>query len=549
MVYSSENSKWKAYEFSDPFAAGSFYVCNKVSKFFCRPDCDARPITNLKSEIKFVTNAGDAISLGYTACEVCDPTSLPSIDVDLLIQTVASINDQIGFLSPLLDENEERNNQKIKANIIESKRSNEKQILKVINNSGMRRSLVPVINFDGKLSKDAALSKNDSDHYRIVDLACRHLALAAAVSIYSPVVPRSPGDSPGSSGSGGKKRRRRGGVLGFKELAAKSKLSAWHFHRVFKSVIGLTPKTYGDKCWEYIKKYKDSGRTSAFENFKCNTPTPTSISSNNQSSVPTSPDIASGPPSKRIKKDTSSVSPFSSNYPQMDYAQLNQSAIDNTLTPPIMNDSKTVKYSVPQQATFDINQPLLISNFNMFESDQMPQMPPLSQSPQSTTQTMPQLQSNNSYSRAFLAPDLTKYGSRQAPVSLFSHSQRLDERKSPIQQENIKQEYDSSLFSSISPTVDFGTAVDDVIFHELSANTSPVFSNMLDVNINAASDAAMLNNQMKTIPTNDDYNNSNQKLSEFIGVVPPTGFEYNDLNKSEQLSAWTPEFLSANIGL
>ena len=118
-------------------------------------------------------------------------------------------------------------------------------------------------------SKDLSLSKNDSDHYRLVDLACRHLALAAAINVFQPKQQSTNTDEPRSptanANGNGKRRRRRGGVLGFKELAAKSKLSAWHFHRVFKSVLGLTPKTYGDKCWDFIKKVKESGEYTTFE--------------------------------------------------------------------------------------------------------------------------------------------------------------------------------------------------------------------------------------------------------------------------------------------
>ncbi len=258
MVYSTESAKWKAYQFSDPFAAGAFYVCNKISKSFCRPDCDAKPITNLKSEIKFVDLSADALAYGYNACAHCDPLNLPVVDVNLLIRCVTTINKQIGFLLPLLDENEDNNNEKIKENIITSKK----------NELMLRRSLVPVVGYDGKYSKDfdnTLVSKNDSDHYKLVDLACRHLALAAAVNIFQLLLPKMPSSSEESSSGaespGGKKRRRRGGVLGFKELAAKSKLLAWHFHRVFKSVTGLTPKTYGDKCSEFLKSAYTSGKT------------------------------------------------------------------------------------------------------------------------------------------------------------------------------------------------------------------------------------------------------------------------------------------------
>lgn len=211
MVYSTDSAKWKAYEFSDPFAAGLFVVCNKVNKFFCRPDCDARPTTNLKLEVKFVDTISTAINYGFVPCEHCDPLGVPIVDVSMLMECVNTISKEIGFVMP------------------ESENDSD---------DGARRSSAPVINF-----KKDTLSKNDTDHYRLVDLACRHLALAAASNLSTP---RKPSNDDG-------KKRRRGGVLGFKELAAKSKLSAWHFHRVFKSVTGLTPKTYGDRCWEFMK--------------------------------------------------------------------------------------------------------------------------------------------------------------------------------------------------------------------------------------------------------------------------------------------------------
>lgn len=428
--YSSEGTKWKAYQFSDPFAAGSFYVCNKINKFFCRPDCDARPITNLKSEIKFVNLVSEAINFGYVACENCDPLSVPPIDVDLLVDCVASINKQIGFLPPLLDENEEKNNERIKENIIESKKTNEEQIMQAI---GGRRSSVPVVNFEGKYSKDfenTSLSKNDFDHYRLVDLACRHLALAAATNIFQPQnskSSRSTEDSP-SSGSSNKKRRRRGGVLGFKELAAKSKLSAWHFHRVFKSVTGLTPKTYGDKCWEFIKNYLNSNeytsnqRSQSQKKLLSGYQTPITNPSESAPSAPNSPNENSS--NKRIKLEKPQEVKFDISSPGVDDTLFN----DNTALPnqPQMINSNTkiasmnvipspadgeynkinpMKYSVPQQTTFDINinQPISNNNFNMFNENLNGQ-----DNQEFTLST-----------RAFSAPDLSQYNTR--PSTLFSH--------------------------------------------------------------------------------------------------------------------------------
>lgn len=463
MPYSSEGTKWKAYQFSDPFAAKSFFVCNKINKFFCRPDCDARPITNLKSEIKFVNLVSEAINYGYVACDCCDPLSVPLIDVDLLVDCVASINKQIGFLPPLLDEDEERNNEKIKENIIESKKTNEEQIMQAI---GGRRSSVPVINFDGKYSKDfenTSLSKNDFDHYRLVDLACRHLALAAATNIFQPQSSkgsRSVESSPSSS-SNNKKRRRRGGVLGFKELAAKSKLSAWHFHRVFKSVTGLTPKTYGDKCWEYIKNYLNSSEYTSNKQTETQQSqingyqTPITNSSESASSVPASPNDL--PSNKRIKLEPTQEVKFEISSPQNEETLFkdrlvlpNQVPVDasntristmNMIPSPVdgdVNINNPMKYSVPQQATFDINvnQPITDNNFNMF-NENLNNAQDLNQDFSSTT-------------RAFSAPDLSQYNPR--PTTLFSHL-RSNER-TPEESYSSNRSSQSPVLNDNIPTID-----------------------------------------------------------------------------------------------
>lgn len=439
MMYSSEEAKWKAYQFSDPFASNSFFVCNKISKIFCRPDCDVKPKTNLKSEIKFVDHSENALEIGFRACSHCDPLSRPAINVQMLVDCVAHINKDIGFLTPLLDENEEKNNEKIKENIMESKKANEKQILQAI---GGRRSSVPVINFDGQFSKDfenSTLSKNDFDHYKLVDLACRHLAFAAAVNILNPL-PYSKQEDISNESS--KKRRRRGGVLGFKELAAKSKLSAWHFHRVFKSVTGLTPKTYGDKCWEFIEKYKNSSKYSDFANANTNlyqnrgSPmqasssihTPLSISRDSSISAPTSPD--EGPALKKIKtnnrlmvsqdanntwdskegseensliKDNLLLKELSENQP-MD--TIPESIIDDTLD----LNNKASGFAVPQLQTFDMpltQNPLETNNWGMFDE-------------LTNDDTYAPSLFGSFHSRAFSAPDLTSYHSRKG-ATLFNH--------------------------------------------------------------------------------------------------------------------------------
>ena len=118
MVYSTDASKWRAYQFLDPFAAGSFFVCNKINTHFCRPDCDAHPVTELHLEIKFVNTAQDAVGLGFSPCKSCDPMQVPAIDVNLLLVTVREINSVIGFVPPLLDDDEDKVTETIKENLM-----------------------------------------------------------------------------------------------------------------------------------------------------------------------------------------------------------------------------------------------------------------------------------------------------------------------------------------------------------------------------------------------------------------------------------------------
>lgn len=220
--YNTDKLKWNAYQFSDPFAIGQFYVFNVRTRRLCLPNCDV-DLSELKSEVKFVsvnkTNQGNSpcgcdntyehngcnqytlVDIGSTAtptagsvgsfipCQSCNPLNF-KLDIKTLILCVESTNRVINF-----------------------------------------RSSLP----------DLKLSKNDYDHYNLVNLACRHLAFAANLN-YKNL---------------NEKKKKRGGVLGFKELAVKSKLSPWHFHRVFKSITGLTPKNYGDKCWNFFKKFDE----------------------------------------------------------------------------------------------------------------------------------------------------------------------------------------------------------------------------------------------------------------------------------------------------
>ncbi|KAG5359668.1 hypothetical protein CJU90_5504 [Yarrowia sp. C11] len=96
--------------------------------------------------------------------------------------------------------------------------------------------------------------RSESEHTRLVEGACRHIAEAAAQAAVAAVKENDVQVEEDSRRKVVKiqRKRRRGGILGFKELAAKSGLSPWHFHRVFRSITGLTPKAYGDVCWKAV---------------------------------------------------------------------------------------------------------------------------------------------------------------------------------------------------------------------------------------------------------------------------------------------------------
>ncbi|KAG7905898.1 hypothetical protein KL905_001651 [Ogataea polymorpha] len=255
-MYSSEQSKWVAFQFKDPFAADKFLVCHVGRGVCCRPNCDLGFSSFNKSDIVFVDTLDQATANGYHPCKHCFPDRQPnpedlhdtfvSIDLDLLVKTVEHVNESIGFIKPLMDEENDKN-------------SSLKESLWKSNNTSLKKRLSggPVDDSD-----EVPLTRNKFDHLKLIDLACRHIALAAlstshSASMVSESLSKSPSppDSRRASQAGqGRKKRRRGGVLGFKELASKSNLSPWHFHRVFKSVTGQTPKAYGDKCWEFVNK-------------------------------------------------------------------------------------------------------------------------------------------------------------------------------------------------------------------------------------------------------------------------------------------------------
>uniref|UniRef100_A0A060T5P5 ARAD1B08866p n=1 Tax=Blastobotrys adeninivorans TaxID=409370 RepID=A0A060T5P5_BLAAD len=101
-----------------------------------------------------------------------------------------------------------------------------------------------------KSSKRRRRAVLTSDHTVMVAQACRHIAEAvieAHAEFYNH------GDSVPSPDKLGSSNRR-GSIIGFKEVAAKAGLSPWHFHRVFRSITGVTPKAYGEACWDVVSR-------------------------------------------------------------------------------------------------------------------------------------------------------------------------------------------------------------------------------------------------------------------------------------------------------
>ncbi|KAH3687140.1 hypothetical protein WICPIJ_001855 [Wickerhamomyces pijperi] len=219
--YPTDSNRWDAYQFSDPFATNAFLCLNKKEKLLCRPNCDVLPKVSAKDDIHFTSKEiiGSIPNLSEVKlCESCKPLEPASIlNLEIIKLTMDSINSTIGFTHFQND-------------------------LKRRAFSVPQVSTSVIENKNGLPHGEKQLTKNESEHIKLVELACRHIA-CAAVSNY--IIHE-------------QRKKRRGGILGFKELASKSKLSPWHFHRVFKSITGLTPKAYGDECWKFIKMYSDN---------------------------------------------------------------------------------------------------------------------------------------------------------------------------------------------------------------------------------------------------------------------------------------------------
>lgn len=102
-----------------------------------------------------------------------------------------------------------------------------------------------------------APQKGEYSHVRLICDACGHIVAAVAAAVLKAIIEA--GEEAARVGAPPSRmvaplRKKRGGILGFKELAAKANLSPWHFHRVFRSVTGVTPKAYGEALWDHLMR-------------------------------------------------------------------------------------------------------------------------------------------------------------------------------------------------------------------------------------------------------------------------------------------------------
>lgn len=288
--YPSDEAKFDAVLANDQNASGSFVFSYKNSNTYCRPTCHACPPIQTRSDVAFFPSSDSAKASGIKPCIVCNPDLPIQIDNSIIQQTVNTVNASLQLemseksspdssnpsLSPQTPTEQLSNNPPLQ---FRHNRSSSLATCSEIDNEVSWRPrrasiasghIAAVSAAVKEISRSANSRREDrhreGDHARLVNEACMHIAAAAAAAAAQAVNSKDEdvtkkGRANSSRNSSidrtkqmfkAQRKKRRGGILGFKELAAKAGLSPWHFHRVFRSVTGLTPKAYGDACWNTV---------------------------------------------------------------------------------------------------------------------------------------------------------------------------------------------------------------------------------------------------------------------------------------------------------
>ncbi|KAA8914577.1 hypothetical protein TRICI_002865 [Trichomonascus ciferrii] len=239
------------------------------SGVYCRPECELLAGQN---DVSMYESTGAAEAQELKPCNECKPELEVRVGNQVIDSTVSTVNASIGLNLPrhqrscsTLGGSSQQQPSAVEAAGWRPRRAS-------IASGHIPAATKALTDLQAEKNSHRSASRRDShhrggsDHARLVVEACRNIAAAAVASAYtsrdsddssdSSPSPRAGGVSSSSrrNSTGGKfqRKKRRGGILGFKELANKAGLSPWHFHRVFRSVTGLTPKAYGEACWQAV---------------------------------------------------------------------------------------------------------------------------------------------------------------------------------------------------------------------------------------------------------------------------------------------------------
>lgn len=242
----------------DPFACGGLFITDSAAGFACRSNCDMHHQNAKVSQLAFHHSLEQALATGAKPCAYTLPDYVQdfkdldgtyvSVDIGLLVETVQHVNNDVGF-APTEEPITPPDSLAVPVNSASSQ--------------SCTRAKASFIEDPLVRTMPLAPNKSDNERLRLVDMAYRHLALAAMSSISDVALVAEPVGNLGALNCGPSRahfslqdhsaKRKRGGVMGFKELASKCGMSPWHFHRVFKALTNVTPKLYGDKCIAYIR--------------------------------------------------------------------------------------------------------------------------------------------------------------------------------------------------------------------------------------------------------------------------------------------------------